>query len=133
MIMIIDGTNAVLGRVASHTAKKLLAGEEVRIINAEKMLISGSPKGIKEKYLQRRRRGSPHHGPFFPKRPDLIVRRAIRSMLPYKTGRGRIAYKKLRVMIGNPDNEKGESIEVKRIKANYITISRLAKTIGWNE
>ena len=40
---IIDGKNAILGRLASDTAKKLLSGETVEIINAKDVIITGNP------------------------------------------------------------------------------------------
>jgi len=40
--MIIDGEGHVLGRLASVVSKKLLEGENVVILNSEKVLISGS-------------------------------------------------------------------------------------------
>src|SRR3990170_1320984 len=87
--IILDASGAVLGRLSSEAAKKIKNGEEVVIVNAEKARITGDPKRIKEKYLQRRRVGSPHHGPYYPIRPDLILRRAIRGMIPYKTNKGK--------------------------------------------
>jgi large subunit ribosomal protein L13 len=131
--MNIDGTNAILGRLASFAAKKLLSGESVNIVNAEKIIITGNPKKIVGEYLKKRRKGSPQHGPFFPRRPDLIVRRTIRGMLP-KTNKGRVAFKVLRVYIGVPEvlkNEKFESVAIKDIKVDYITIGRVAKSLGW--
>src|SRR3989338_8389120 len=124
---VIDGKNAILGRLSSQTAKRLLKGESISIVNAEKIIITGNPASIKEKYLTDRRRGSAHHGPFFPTRPDLIVRRTIRGMLPYKTNRGRNALKKLRVHIGTPEGI-GESQKMEAsIKANYIRVGDVAK------
>lgn len=132
--MIINGKDAVLGRLASYTAKKLLAGEEVSIVNAEKVLITGDSIKITKTYLKKREIGSPQHGPFFPTRPDLIVRRTVRGMLPYKTNKGRIAFKKLRVYIGTPtDLGKGESIAVKTVRTSYMTVGNLAKQIGWRQ
>ena len=134
-MVVIDGKNAVLGRMATHIAQRLLKGEEVSIINAEKIIITGDPASIKKKYHFRRTIGSPHHGPFFPKKTSLIVRRAIRGMLPYKTNKGRAAFKRLRVYTGIPAelSDKAESIAVKEIKTSYITIEELAKSIGWKE
>ncbi len=129
--MIVDGKNAVLGRLAVNTAKKLMAGEEVHIYNAEKVIITGRPIEIKKKYLERRARGSPHHGPFFPRMPNLIVRRTIRGMLPYKTNKGRTAFKKLRVYNG-PPKEKAESVATKQIRSKFITVGEVAKTLGWS-
>ena len=131
---VVDGKNAVLGRLASMTVKKLLVGEEIAIVNAEKIIITGNPKRTVEKYLERRRRGSPQHGPFFPTHPDAIVKRAIRGMIPYKTARGRTAMKKLRVYIGVPEqfaNENKENMANKLIRSNFITVKDLSKTLGW--
>ncbi len=130
---VIDGKNAILGRLASYTAKQLLNGENVSIVNAEKIIITGDPRSIKEKYIARRRRGSPHHGPFFPKRPDLIVRRTIRSMLPYKTGKGRQAFKRLRVYTGVPEGV-GEAQKMEAsISTKYMRVGDIAKALGWRE
>ena len=133
--MIVDGKNAVLGRLAVGTAKKLMSGEEVQIFNAEKVIITGRPNLIKEKYLARRARGNPHHGPFFPRMPHLIVRRTIRGMLPYKTNKGRAAFKKLRVYNGAvpKGTDKAEALATKPIRSRYITVGELAKALGWNE
>ena len=134
-MMLIDGKNAVLGRLATAVAKELLKGTEVVIVNTGKIIITGSPKKIVGKYLERRRKGSPHHGPFFPKKPDMIVRRAIRGMLP-KTKKGRNVIKKLRVYIGMPEElQKNEmkNIAVKILKTDFIRIEELSKSLGWTE
>ena len=127
--MIIDGKNAIFGRLASNAAKKLLAGEEIIIINADKIIITGAPKKIVSKYIALRRIGSPQHGPFFPTRADAIVRRSVRSMLPYKTNKGRAAFKKLRVY-ADSNGMKGEPVAVKTIKSNYITVGKLSQILG---
>ena len=130
--MIINGKNAILGRLASLTAKKLLAGEEVTIVNADKVIITGRPTSIRAEYIAIRRIGSPQHGPFFPRTPNMIVRRTVRGMIPYKTDKGRTAFKKLRVYNGVPHGmAEGEVIATKTIRSNYITVGEVAKTIGW--
>ena len=131
---VFDAKNAVLGRLASATARQLLAGEEVAIVNTEKSIITGDPKVTVIKYIERRQRGTPQHGPFFPTQPHTIVRRAIRGMLPYKTPKGRVAMKKLRVYIGVPEQlaDKGtESVAKKLIKSDFITVGELARILGW--
>jgi large subunit ribosomal protein L13 len=128
--MIIDGSDAVLGRLSSMAAKKLLQGEEVIIVNAEKILITGDPHTTSNEFLRLRRIGNPKHGPFYPRIPDRIVRRTISGMIP-KGKKGTAALKKLRVHIGNPENKKGEQVAVKQIKTSYITIGKLAKQLGW--
>ena len=134
--MIIDAKNAVLGRMASGVAKKLLAGEKISIINAEQAIMTGNPNKMRNYYLERKAKGSPHHGPFTPKRPDLIVRRVIRGMLPYKKPKGRDAMKRLKIFIGFPDYVEGKQImtieeSIKEIKTKYIKVGNLAKAMGY--
>ncbi|MBI4894960.1 MAG: 50S ribosomal protein L13 [Candidatus Aenigmarchaeota archaeon] len=134
--MIIDAKNALAGRLASSVAKKLLKGDKIVIINCEQAIISGEPEATRKKYAAIRARGSPQHGPYFPKRPDLILRRIIRGMLPYKTGSGRSSMKRLRIFIGFPEYAEGKHIMVpeealREVKTKYITIGNLAKALGW--
>ncbi len=128
----IDGSNSIMGRLASMTAKQLLRGEKICIVNAEKVIITGDRKQIMNDYLERRRRGSPHHGPFFPTRPEAIVRRCIRGMLPYKTNRGRAAFKNLTVSIGH-DGSSAERMAQKTVKTSYVTVGDVAKILGWRK
>ncbi len=131
--MIIDGTNSVLGRMATHAAELLLKGETVVIVNAERIIITGNKKQITDKYLARRDIGSKHHGPFYPKMPDSIVRRSVRGMLP-KSKKGRAVYKRLKVYVGVPKELEGKETKVvaqKEIKTNFITIGNLARSLGW--
>lgn len=135
--MLVDGTNSVLGRMATQIAKTLLKGEEVSIVNADKVIITGSPDRIVGEYLKKKTIGSPQHGPFFPRKPELIVRRTIRGMLPYKTRKGREAFKKLRVYVNIPEELAGEAgkakpLAAKEIKTDYITIGKLARSLGWS-
>ena len=133
-MIILDAKNAVLGRLASETAKMLKKGEEVVIVNSEQAIITGDTKQIVGKYLKRRRIGSPQHGPFFPRKPDMIVRRTVRGMLNYKKPNGKAAYKRLKVHIGMPQLEgEKKSVAVKEIKTDYIKVSELAKALGWHE
>ncbi len=132
--MIINGKNAILGRLASFTAKKLLSGEEVVIVNADKVIITGRPTAIRAEYIAIRRIGSPQHGPFYPKTPNMIVRRTVRGMIPYKTDKGRAAFKRLKVYNGVPHGmDEGEQIATKTVRSNFITVGEVATTIGWRK
>ncbi|RLJ01713.1 MAG: 50S ribosomal protein L13 [Candidatus Aenigmatarchaeota archaeon] len=129
---VIDAKNCILGRLATEVAKKALNGEEIIIINAEQAAISGKKEAIFKKYLERRKRGTPQHGPFFPSNPDQIVRRAIRGMLPYKTKKGKEAFKRIKTFVGIP--EKYKNLESKKIgkqidelKCNFVFIHELSK------
>ena len=101
MVRTIDANGLILGRMASQAAKLALLGEQIQIINCEKAVVSGSKSKI-EKARKLREMGSPFKGPFYPKSPERIVKRAIRGMLPYKQSRGRSALSRVRCYIGQP-------------------------------
>jgi large subunit ribosomal protein L13 len=111
MPTIIDADNIVLGRVASVIAKRLLSGEDIVVVNAGKALIQGSRKQIFDDYHEKRTRGSQRKGPFYPAKPERIFKRTVRGMLPYQKGRGREAFKRLRVYSGTPKSIKPEDIQ----------------------
>ena len=48
---IIDGQDIVMGRLASFVAKELLKGEEMNVINCNKVIISGSKKNIEKIWI----------------------------------------------------------------------------------
>lgn len=138
--MIVDGKNLILGRTASITAKKLLNGENVVILNAEKMVITGNKKDIFGRYKQRqelRNIANPRRGPHYPRTPERIVKRAVRGMLPYKKHKGRTALKKLRVYEGIPKEFKDhETVQLndaaldKKKTLKYRTIKELSTYLG---
>jgi len=123
---VIDGTDAVLGRLASYVAKEALKGEDIAIVNCEEILISGSKKNIKKKFLERRSRvGHSQKGPKLSKTDEKIVKRAIRGMLPdFRVGRGKIAFKRIKCYKGVPeefkDNKKIEVAKNKLIKFSKV-------------
>ena len=138
---VIDAKNLIVGRLATHVAKRLLRGESVTVVNAEEGIISGSRTYILAKYLHRRERKSivnpVRHGPFFPRRPEAILRRAVRGMLPYEKARGREAYKRLKVFLGVPEELKGASAETvveadasKLRVPKYMKLGELSQLIG---
>ncbi len=126
--MIIDADGAVLGRLASTVAKKLLMGEEITIINSEKAIVTGNPEVIIKKYIANRNRCNPTQGPFYPRYPDTLVRRVIRGMLPYKKERGRKALKNLKVFIGS-NNMTGVPLK-KQINCKFVTVGEICEKLG---
>ncbi len=139
--MIIDATNLIIGRMASVAAKELLKGEKVIIVNAEESIISGARSSVLGKYRERRERKSivnpARHGPFFPRRPEGIVRRAVRGMLPYKKAKGKNAFKNLRVYSGMPKELEGKKIETVELAnasklrvPKYIKLKELCNLLG---
>ena len=134
---VIDASNLILGRMASNVASRLLDGEEIKIINAEKAIISGRKDTTFERYRKYVERGSKEFGPYFPKRPDLIVKRAIRGMIPHKKKTGREAYKRLKVYIGVPEDlskEQTSTVEkadITRLStSNYTVLGDLSRKLG---
>lgn len=104
-MQVIDGSDHIMGRLATHVAKSLLSGEEIVIVNAEKIVITGRKEQILQDYKERRDRGvkgKNRRGPYYPRMPDRMLKRSIRGMLPYQEPRGRTAYRKLKVYIGVP-------------------------------
>lgn len=95
--LIIDGTNALLGRVASFAAKQALLGRQVVIVHCNHVVISGGHRSIVKHYQEKRQRGGAGlKGPFFPGMAERIVKRTIRGMLPYKQARGDDALGRIR-------------------------------------
>ncbi|RME55303.1 50S ribosomal protein L13 [Candidatus Woesearchaeota archaeon] len=135
--MIVDGNGKVLGKLAAFVAKKALLGENVDVINAEKVIITGSKKDVLEKYTQRRERGTPSRGPFFPREPHLIVKRAIRGMLPYKQPKGAVAFKRVKCYKSVPEklkDKKADDVKIKSVNdlktKKYVTVEQLSKLLG---
>ncbi|MFB6205736.1 MAG: 50S ribosomal protein L13 [Haloglomus sp.] len=109
--IVVDARDCILGRVASEVATRALDGERVAVVNAEDAVITGREEDTMETYRERARVGS-DRGPYYPKRPDGIFKRAIRGMVPHKETDGREAFERIRVYVGNPyDDEEGEVIE----------------------
>jgi len=134
--VIIDAKGLILGRMASNIAKRLLEGETVVILNAEKAAISGKKQHIVTDAKTFLEVGHPRKGPYHPRRPDKIVSRTIRGMLPRRKPKGIQAFKRLRVYLGVPVEFEGKNIQTivqastGKLKSPYITVGELAKEIG---
>lgn len=134
--IIIDAKGLILGRMASNVAKRLLEGEKVVILNAEKAAISGKKQHIVTDAKTFLEVGHPRKGPYHPRRPDKIVSRTIRGMLPRRKPKGIQAFKRLRVYLGVPVEFEGKNIQTiteattGKLKSPYITVGELAKEIG---
>lgn len=103
---VVDATGLVLGRAASVIAQRLLRGESIVVVNAERAVVTGSRTEIVARYTAARARGSVRSGPHFPRYADRIFRRTVRGMLPHlKTG-GKTAFRRLVVHMGVPDEWK---------------------------
>ncbi len=135
--MIINAENAILGRLASYVAKQVLLGEKVEIVNCENAIMTGNRKEIFNQFTQKQSPGDVVHAPKVFKMPNMIVRRTIRSMLPWKKSRGREAYKRIFCYIGIPDNLKDQKMLVlensslnKLRNIKYVYIKEISQFLG---
>ena len=131
---IIDASECILGRLASSIAKELLNGEQVHIINAEMAVVSGTKDRVFGEYIEKRKLNHPRKGPYYPRMPHMMLKRAVRGMIPYQKPRGREAFKRLKVDVGKPDSVNGKIEFVDGAKMNkstkYITLGEVSKVLG---
>jgi len=126
-MMIINGEGHILGRLASVVSKNLLEGEEIVVLNAEKIMLTGNKDWAYAKYKQRVDRKSISNprdlGPKYPRRPEDIFRRTVKGMLPMKKTKGRTAFKGLKAFVGVPSEY--ADVELETIpEAEYNNIKK---------
>ncbi len=140
--ILVDGSDLIAGRLCSNVAKLLLQGNRVSIVNCDKIMISGKRNSIIEEYKTFLKIGSiinPKHGPFHPRRPDTIISRMVRGMLPRKKPSGQTALKRLRAYVGIPNELRSlekiqfDKAKIRRTNAYYTSMAELGRTIGWTE
>ena len=140
--IVVDATDHIAGRLSSQVAKLLLKGNRVSIVNCEKIMISGTRSNIIKEYREFLEISSvihPRHSPVHPRRPDTIMKKMIRGMLPNEKPSGREAHKRLRTYIGSPKEIKSlkkikfEKAMIKKPSSNYTTMADLGRTVGWTE
>ncbi len=133
---VVDGTNLIAGRLASNVAKLLRKGNRVSIVNCDKIMMSGKKSSIIGEYEDFLRIHSiihPQHGPFHPRRPDTIMKRMIRGMLPTEKPSRKTDLARLRTYIGVPREVKGiEKIQFEKAKitkdsSKYTKMAEISK------
>lgn len=134
-VLVIDAAGHLAGRIATQAAREALHGKEVRIINADKAMISGKRRMNIQQWKRRYDMGVPKKGPFIHRQPDRLLRRIIRGMLPYKTPRGRDAFSRVLCYVGAPAEFKGaitikEAHSDKLPNTRMITIGEICKELG---
>jgi len=121
-MIVVDAKDLILGRLATFVAKKALLGEEVRVVNSEEAIITGNKQQIFAKYRGLREMGEPFHGPFYPTRPEAMLKRAIRNMVGYKSPRGKIALQRIKCYNKVPYELK----DAKRITIEKANVSKVS-------
>ena len=139
MVTIIDGRNAVLGRLGSIVAQRIMDGEEIVVVNAESIVVTGERDMVFADYKARVDRGdtTKRKGPFYPRRADLLFKRSVRGMIPWTTTSGREAYRRLHVFVGTPKQfADAETVKIedamKKISGKYTTLGAISKFLGSN-
>ncbi len=140
-VVYIDGTNLRLGRLASNVAKRLINGENVVVVNVDKVAVSGSRASVTSKYqrwMELRTHKNPEEvGPKQHRSPDRLLFYSIRNMLP-KTPSGKDDLKRLKVYIGVPEELKVAKLQtiddanIKTLRGNYMLLIDVSKSLGWS-
>jgi len=137
MASVINADGLILGRLCTHVAKRLLNGEEIVVVNAEKAVVSGRRMQLLEFYKHRRKRGKSHltKGPYYPRTADRIIKRSVRGMVEYRKPSGRAALKRLRVYLGVPNelvSAKMETVEgaKKPHLSKFVYLEEITKELG---
>ena len=133
--VVVDARDCILGRVASQVAQKAMDGQTVAVVNAEDAVITGSEDDVVSKFRKRVNLGS-DSGPYYPKRPDMIFKRSIRGMLPYKKDRGREAFENVRVYVGNPFDEDADVLDDTSLdrlsNIRFVQLGEVSENLGAN-
>jgi large subunit ribosomal protein L13 len=137
----IDATGHIAGRLCSRVASEILRGRKIVVLNAEKAVLSGKRDTVFAEWKERLELGSkvnPIYGPLHPRRPDNILWRMVRGMVPKTKPKGTLGLKRLRVYIGVPEQYSGVTLSkfddalATRPLPVYTTILELSRNIGWS-
>ena len=141
-VLYIDATGHIAGRLCSRVASEILRGKRIVVLNAEKAVLSGKRDTVIAEWKQRLELGSkvnPIYGPLHPRKPDNIVWRMVRGMVPKTKPSGKTAMNRLRVYMGVPEKYVGvktrkfDDAMARRPIPQYVTIAQISKNIGWND
>ena len=144
---VFDADGLVLGRLASAAADLLIKSarehrdDKVVIVNAEKAIVTGSKTAVFNKYQEKYKLNHARKGPFFPRMPDMILKRSVRGMLPYQSkSSGRRALRNLRVEIGCPSHlsgdlpdghEQGDVSKIRKAASqSFVSLGEISHNLG---
>ena len=131
--IIIDGNGAVFGRICSFAAKKALEGNDVVIVNSEKVIISGNKKDILKKYkIIKTKGGHSLKGPKYSRISYKMLKRGVRGMLPdHRKGIGKQALSKVRCYNDVPEEFKDQKMKKIHVANNskHITLKELSERL----
>ena len=137
---VMDASGMIAGRLASIAAKRLLRGEKIVIVNAEKAVLSGKRESrLREikRFWEVVGRANPKRGPRHYRSPSSLLRDMVWGMLPRDRPRGREAFKRLRVYEGVPESLSEASFErppeasAEKLKHGYVSLAEICVELGW--
>ncbi len=141
--IVVDATDHIAGRLASNVAKLLMKGNRVSVVNCEKIMMSGTRSNqIKEyrEFLEINSIINYKHGPVHYRRPDTVMAKMIRQMLPFdRKPSGKEAHQRLRTYIGSPKEIKSlekirfEKAKIRKTPSNYTELGELCRVVGWTK
>src|SRR5699024_7983753 len=130
-----DARDCILGRVASQVAERALDGERIAVVNAEDTVITGSDDDVMDGFYARSEVG-PDSVSYYPIRPDRILKRSLRGMLPYKRPRGREAFEGIRVYVGDPFDADAEILDGTSLdrlsNIKFVQLGDVSENLGAN-
>jgi len=113
------------------------------VVNCEKIMMSGKRETqIREyrEFLEINSIINYKHGPVHYRRPDTMMAKMIRQMLPFdRKPSGKLAFARLRTYIGAPNDTKPiekiqfEKALITRAASNYTPLAEICRVIGWTE
>jgi len=142
-VVVVDGRDHMLGRLASLVAKELLLGQQVVVTRCEGLVVSGSLMRNKMKWARFRRKRTntnPKKGPIHFRAPSKMLWRTVRGMLPHKTKRGQLAMQRLKTFDGCPPPYGRvkrmvvpDALRVMRLRPGrkFTVLGTLASQAGW--
>ena len=136
--MNIDASGLVAGRLSSKIAKKIIEGETVIIVNAEKAVMVGRREATMEKWKGRidaRVLSNPHFGPKYERIPSRILKRMIKGMLPNRKVTAERLMKQVKIYNNVPKNLKDQTFETMPVvkcnkKHDFLELKELAQLLG---
>lgn len=137
MTLTIDAKDAIVGRLGAYVAKKVAENESVVIVNAEKAVFSGKAEYVAGIYAARRQmmdKANPEHSAKWPRRPDLLLKRIIRGMLPKRNARKKAAMGNLRIYMGMPSNVKDAkpfANTAAQLARAHVSLEEVCERLGW--
>lgn len=137
---VIDASGMIAGRLASIVAKRLLRGERIVVVNAEKAVLSGKRKSrVREvkAFWEVVGRANPVRGPRHPHSPSSFLRDMVWGMLPRDRPRGREAFRRLKIYEGVPEGlseveaEKIPEASAEKLKHSFVPLAEICRELGW--